>query len=180
MGKALAITFGLLISVFIFIIYRTGYMKPVDISSGEQGPFVFIYKTHKGPYHEIAPVIDSVEKFFKDSGLPCPLTFGRYLNDPELTPHDRLVSHGGCAFPTPNPKLEEIIAKGEFERQDIEKLEYVVAHFEGSPSIGPLKVYPQVKAWLAKYGYKIDGPVIEIYQTTGPDSLHTRYLFPYR
>ncbi len=180
MGKALGITFGLLLAVFIFIVIRTGYFKPVNINSGDQGPFVLVYQIHKGPYHKIAPVIDSVEAFFNQQGLPCPLTFGRYLHDPNTTPHDRLESHGGCAFPANNEKLAELAQQKDLTIEPLEKKEYVVAQFDGSPSIGPLKVYPYVKNWMEKYGYSITGPVIEIYQTTGPDSLHTRYLFPYQ
>jgi len=180
MAKAFAITFGLLLAIAIFIVYRVGYFNPVNISSGNQGPFFFVYKVHRGPYHKIAPVIDSVEDFFKENQLPCPLAFGRYLHDPNTVPHDRLESHGGCAFPSPSPALQELIKKGEFETDEVPKKEYVVAHFEGSPSIGPLKVYPYVKEWMDKYGYKLESPVIEIYQTTGEDSVHTRYLFNYK
>ena len=64
MAKAFAITFGLIVAIFIFIIIRTGYTKPVAINSGEQGPFVLVYKLHEGPYHKIAPVIDGVEKIY--------------------------------------------------------------------------------------------------------------------
>ena len=41
MGKAFAITFALLIGIAAFIVYRTGYLKPVTIASGNQGPFFF-------------------------------------------------------------------------------------------------------------------------------------------
>lgn len=179
MGKALGITFGMLAVLVGFVVYRTGYLKPVDLSAGDQGPFVLVYKTHKGPYHKIAPVIDEVEAFFKKNDLPCPLAFGRFLHDPDTVEHDRLVSHGGCAFSAMNEKLSGLIEKGQFETDNIEKKEYIVAIFKGSPSIGPFVVYPKVKEWMAKYDYKITGPVIEIYQTTGEDSLSTRYLFPY-
>ncbi len=179
MGKALAITFGMLAVLAGFIVYRTGYFKPVELSAGEQGPFILAYKVHKGPYHKIAPIIDEVETFFKNNDFPCPLAFGRFLHDPDVVEHDRLVSHGGCAFTTMNEQLQELIKKGQLELDTVKKQEYIVAIYEGSPSVGPFVVYPKVKEWMGKYDYKITGPVIEIYQTTGEDSLLTRYLFPY-
>ncbi len=180
MGKAFAITIALLLGIAAFVVYRTGYLKPVTIASGEQGPFYLVYKVHQGPYHKIAKVIDGVENYFKDKGMPCPLAFGRYLHDPNTVEHDRLVSHGGCAFTNPSAALEVLVKQGEFVSESLPKKEYLVAHFEGSPSLGPIKVYPYVKDWMNQYGYTISGPVVEIYQTTGEDSLHTRYLFTYQ
>lgn len=179
MGKAFAITFGCLLAIAIFIVYRTGYLKPVTIASGDQGPFVFVYQEHQGAYHKIAPVIDKVEALFKNSNSPCPLAFGRFLHDPKTVPQDRLESHGGCAFTTLTPEIQSLAQANDLKIEEIGKREYLVAHFEGSPSVGPLKVYPHVEDWMSKYGYKIKNPVIEIYQTTGEDSLHTRYLFQY-
>ena len=144
-----------------------------------RGRFFLIYKVHRGPYHKIAPVIDSVENFFKENKVNCPLAFGRYLHDPDSVPHDRLESHGGCAFPQISEELKKLAEEQKLQIDTIEKKEYLVAHFEGSPSVGPLKVYPYVEEWMAKYGYKKKGSVLEIYQTTGEDSLHTRYLFEY-
>ena len=180
MIKAFGITVLFLLSLGAFILYRTGAFKAVTIGGGEQGPFFLVYKLHRGPYHKIAPLIDSVETFFKEHERPCPLTFGRYLHDPHQVPHDRLESHGGCAFLKKDKRLLSLVAQGGYEMEEVPKKEYVVAHFEGSPSIGPLKVYGSVKKWLARYGYEQQGPVIEIYQTTSEDSLRTRYLFSYK
>ena len=179
MAKAFTITFGLLLAMAAFVVYRTGYLKPVTLAAGQQGPFFLVYQVHKGPYHKIAPVIDEVEASFKKNGITCPLAFGRFLHDPNTVEHDRLKSHGGCAFPTPNEEVMRLVQEKGFETDGIDKQEYIVAVFEGSPSVGPMKVYPKVRTWMNKYDYKITGPVIEIYQTTGEDSLTTRYLFPY-
>ncbi len=180
MAKAFAITIFILLCFAGFVVYRTGYLKPVTIASGSQGPFYLVYKTHEGPYHKIAPVIDGVEQELNNKGIKCPFAFGRFLHDPQTVPHDRLVSHGGCAFPMLTPEIKKALRDSDFKLDEVAKKEYVVAQFEGSPSIGPMKVYPYVEEWLEKYGYKKQGPVIELYQTTGPDSLHTRYLFEYK
>ncbi len=180
MAKAFAATLLILLGMVAFVVYRTGYFKPVTITSGQQGPFFLAYKTHEGPYHKIAPVIDGVEQYFKSKNIDCPFAFGRYLHDPNTVPHDRLLSHGGCVFPILSSEVKAALLEGELQLEEVEKKEYLVAHFEGSPSVGPLKVYPYVQQWLEKYGYKQEGPVIELYQTTGEDAVHTRYLFQYR
>lgn len=183
MAKALGITFGLLLAVIAFVFFRTGYFKDVAISTAQEGPFILVYQVHKGPYHKIIPVIESVEKYFADKGMACPLAFGLYLHNPDAVEHDRLVSHGGCAFPLTqtegNVEWNALVKESGFQTETLDRKEYVQAAFSGSPSLGPLKVYPAVEKWLSKYGYKKVGPVLELYQTLGPDAVTTRYLFTY-
>jgi AraC family transcriptional regulator len=180
MAKAFAVTILILATFVAIAVYRTGIYKDVEISAGEIGPFILVYKVHKGPYHKIVSTIEDVESFFTTTNHPCPLAFGRYLHDPNTVDHDRLLSHGGCAFITPSEDLISTIKQSGFEMEELEKKEYVVAHFDGSPSMGPIKVYPKVEQWLTKYGYQRQGHVIELYQTVNEDKVHTRYLFEYQ
>lgn len=180
MAKAFALTIGIVLAILIFLFFRTGAYKEVQISNSHQGPFFLVYQVHKGPYHKIVPVIEGVEAFFKSKGLPCPLAFGLYLHDPNSMDHDRLESHGGCVFPENNPQLDALVKESGFQTQEIPNKEYVTASFTGSPSLGPVRVYPAVDAWLEKYGYKKVGPVLELYKTTGADSVATQYLFSYQ
>ena len=159
-----------------FVFWRTGYYKEVTIGSGELGPFYLVYKEHLGPYHKIPPVIESVEKAMDQIGNKCPFAFGRYLDDPEKVDHDRLRSHGGCAFASP---LSHPVDASQFKEQSLSKQEYVIATFNGSPSVGPFKVYPKVDEWFKKYGYKQKGPVVELYQTLEDGTVLTKYLFKY-
>ena len=115
----------------------------------------------------------------KEKGLPCSLAFGRYLDNPDEVEHDRLRSHGGCAFTNMTEQLDQILKSSDLKFEPIEKREYVVASFNGSPSVGPLIVYPKIEKWFQKYGYKQSGPVIELYQTLEDQTVLTRYLFGY-
>lgn len=180
MAKAFAITLGILLIFAAVIVYRTGYFKEVKISSGTQGPFILAYKVHRGPYHKIVAVIEDVEELFKKMNLPCPLAFGRYLHDPNTLEHDRLESHGGCALTNITHATKEKLEQEGLTLETLPKKEYVVASFDGSPSMGPFRVYPEVQSWLNKYGYQKEGPVLEIYQTLGEDAVLTRYLFGYK
>ena len=140
MAKAFGVTFLILAGFVAFIFFRTGYYEDVKISSGFQGPFIFVYKKHLGPYHKIAPIIDEVEDYFKEQQLPCPIAFGCYLHDPNTVEHDRLESHGGCAFLQASEKLLELAKKGGYLIDRVQKKEYLVATFNGSPSVGSMKV----------------------------------------
>ncbi len=179
MAKAFIATLFILLSVAAVLIYRTGVYKEVQISSGDQGPFVLVYKVHKGPYHKIVAVISEVEDYFFKNDLACPMAFGLYLHDPNQVEQDRLTSHGGCVFTNLSKELQEVVKDSNYEIEVLEKKEYLVATFDGSPSLGPIRVYPKVDAWMAKYGYKRKGSVLELYQTMGEDKVLTRYLFEY-
>lgn len=179
MGKAFAITAAIFAVIIGVMIYRTGIYKDVTITPGQQGPYILVYKEHFGEYHKIVPTIESVEILMRESGLPCPLAFGRYLDDPDEVEHDRLRSHGGCAFSAMTEQLNTIIKANGLFSESIEKREYVIASFNGSPSMGPIVVYPKIEDWFKKYGYKQSGPVIELYQTLEDKSVLTRYLFAY-
>lgn len=176
-----------LLAILTFVLIRTGYFKEVTISSGFKGPYTLAYREHIGPYHKIPPVITSVESFFKNNDRPCLMAFGRYFDNPDEVDHDRLRSQGGCIFPG-RPQDTEFFLSSlkappsafKIETDFLEKKEYILATFNGSPSVGPLKVYPKVTEWMDKYGYSIAGPVIEIYKTLPDETVLTTYLFPYK
>jgi AraC family transcriptional regulator len=59
----------------------------------------------------------------------------------------------------------------------IPKRKYVVAHFSGSPAIGPWKVYPAIMEYLEVHRLSGEGSSIEIYTING-DAIETEYLYP--
>jgi effector-binding domain-containing protein len=151
-----------------------GAFKPVIINQKKAGPFHVVYKTHIGPYHKIVPLIEEVEKWAKSQGLDCHLSYGEYLDNPKQTEEVRLRSHGGCILPAPvNSPLPE-----GFEQQTIPEKNYVTAVFEGSPGIGPLKVYPQVFQYIEDQGLTREESTIEVYEIHSPESMTTTYYFP--
>lgn len=179
MLKAFIITLILLLSGLGFVVWRTGYFQPVEISGGSFGPYFMVYQIHQGAYHNMPKTLEKVEDFFKEQDIPCPLSFGRYLHDPALVDEDRLESHGGCLIKEWTQEQMVKIQNSEFKTEELPAKEYVIARFNGSPSIGPFRVYPEVEKFFKKYGYQQNGPVIEVYQTLGPDSVLTQYLFSY-
>ncbi len=166
----------LLIAILVFIFYMMSYLgafKPVIISQKNAGPFHVVYKTHVGAYHKIVPLIEEVEKWAKAQGLDCHLSFGEYLDDPKQTEEVRLRSHGGCLIEKPLDALPE-----GFEQKTIPEKEYVTAVFEGSPGIGPLKVYPKVFQYIEDQKLSREESVIEVYEVHSAESMTTTYYFP--
>lgn len=163
----------LLLTAVIYAVFNLGVFKDVQIEKGPYAELHLVYKDHVGPYHYIGDVIKEVEKFFKENNLDCPITFGQYLDDPRVVEHERLKSRGGClheGFP-------------ENFSTDLKKMlipagEYYIAHFSGSPWIGPYKVYGKVFEKAAQDGNGLKGPVIEIYEAFGTEGMRTTYLFP--
>jgi AraC family transcriptional regulator len=166
----------LFFAIIILVVYLMNYLgafRPVIISQKLAGPFHFIYKTHVGPYHKIVSSIEEVEKWAKDQGIDCHLTFGEYLDDPRQTEEVRLRSLGGCVV----NEIPSTLPEG-FESNTVPEKSYVTAVFEGSPGIGPLKVYPKIFAYIEDKNLQREETVIEIYEVHSQESMTTTYYFP--
>ena len=154
------------------VLNYVGAFKPVIISEKKTGPFLMIYKDHTGPYHKIVPIIEEVEQWAKSHGLDCPLSFGEYLDNPDTTEEGRLRSRGGCLV----SEIPSNLPEG-FKSQIIPEKSYVTALFEGSPGIGPLKVYPRVFDYFEENRLARSESVLEIYEVQGPQKMVTNYYF---
>ncbi len=166
----------LLIAIVVYVLYLMNYLgsfKPVIIEEKSAGPLTMIYKKHVGPYHKIVPVIEEVEKWAKENGLDCKLSFGQYLDNPQTTEEARLRSQGGCLVEQVPAQMPE-----GFESQTIPLRKYVTAIFEGSPGIGPMKVYPKVYEYSESQRLRLEEWVMEVYQVHSPEAMTTTYYFP--
>jgi AraC family transcriptional regulator len=165
-----------IIVYFSYLFYYVGAFKSVEISEGKVGPFNMLFKNHSGAYHKIVPLIQEVETWAKANGLACKLSFGEYLDDPNETEEGRLRSRGGCLV-NEGEKFPEQLPEG-FLVQSLPERDYVIAKFEGSPGIGPLKVYPKVIEYFVEKGYVYNSGAIEIYEVHSDTAMTTNYYFP--
>lgn len=166
----------LLIAIVVYAVYLMNYLgtfRPVIISETTAGPFLAIYKSHVGPYHKIGPLIEEVETWVKSQGMDCKLSFGEYLDSPKSTEEARLRSHGGCFVSS----LPENLPEG-FQKKTIEEKNYVTAVFEGSPGIGPIKVYPRVYDYAEDQKIPLEEVVMEVYEVHSDTAMTTTYYFP--
>ncbi len=174
-GKLLAALGVSVLSLVAYLYFYLGVFLPVQVVTGERGPFTLVYMNHTGAYHQIGPVIQEVEKWASENKLRCELTFGEYLDDPAAVDQDRLRSRGGCAF-SEKPKLQTALPEG-FHTEDRAKKNYAIGTFDGGPSVGPFKVYPKVREYIQTQRLKQAGPVIETYFIRG-EKVTTEFLFP--
>lgn len=173
MKSMLLVIFIGLITLVIYMTITLGFFKEVTVSEGPYQEMNLIYKDHIGPYHTIAEKIKDVQTWAESQGLDCSLTFGQFIDDPSIVEHERLKSRGGCVLATIPPKTPE-----EIKSLMIPARNYILAKFDGSPWLGPYKVYSKVAEVANKKKIRISEPVIEIYKLIDPKHLETTYLFP--
>lgn len=161
-----------LIAFVINLMFYLGVFKDVQLTQSDEPALTLLYKEHLGPYHKIVPVIEEVEKWARSQNIDCTRSFGEYLDDPDKVEEDRRKSNGGCvvtALPSDLP--------ADFKTKQIPAKKYLKATFEGSPSIGPQKVYSKVKKYAAEQRLQLQEAVIEIYVIEPDNKMTTTYLF---
>lgn len=162
---------SLALSLAVYLYFHLGVYEPVKVAVERRGPFELLFKEHIGPYHQINGTIKEVEAWAKDHNTRCAQTFGEYLDNPEAVDEDRLRSHGGCVLSTPLPTTPP-----DLQYQKRAERSYAVGRFNGSPAIGPYKVYPKVRRFLDEHHLRSSAPVIELYTINGNEMI-TEYLF---
>ena len=170
-----------LVGIVLSIMTRLGSFKPVVIERvPHTGPMWLLSKDHLGAYHKIAAMISEVENWARANGEPCVLTFGEYTDNPDQTDEDRLRSRGGCIISDEAhaTALRALTLPTGVSVTSYEIPDALTASFDGSPSIGPIKVYPQVFSYMASLDLRSSGPIFEIYEVLSPTSGRTRYIFP--
>lgn len=179
----LAFSIGLIIFM-LYLMQYTGFFKSVTVAIDQRGPYTLIYKDYQGAYYKIVPTIEEVEKWAKSQGFSCRLSFGLYLDNPEVIEEGRLRAKGGCLLDPKNPeeskKFSEIKDKlpSDIKTEVFPEVKAAVALFGGSPGIGPMRVYPKAYDFIKESKLTPQGPVLEIYEIFDTKSMHTTYVWP--
>ncbi|MCB0385158.1 MAG: AraC family transcriptional regulator, partial [Bdellovibrionales bacterium] len=93
---AFFVIFATILGIGVYLYFYLGGYKEVAIQETQYAHLNLVYREHNGPYHQIGPVIEMVEKWAKRVGHKCDRTFGEYLDDPAKVEEGRLRSFGGC------------------------------------------------------------------------------------
>ena len=151
MAKYFVLLVLLTIAGLIFsLVQYLGFLKPVDVAIQTDGPVHFVFERKIGPYHEISDRMDAIARIIKAEGLNCKQSIGRFLYDPNKVEQDRLRADIGCVIPADyDGKIPEVL-----KRDSIPKREYVIGKFDGSPSLGAIKVYPKAQELMNLKGYQ--------------------------
>ncbi|MCM2353773.1 MAG: GyrI-like domain-containing protein [Pseudobdellovibrio sp.] len=178
-----AVTIGLVI-FFLYLMQYTGAFKSVTVVQDQRGPYTLVFKDYTGPYHKIVSTIEEVEKWARENGLKCRLSFGEYLDNPATVEEGRLRAKGGCLI-DPKDENEDKVFTGlkdklpeGFKTEIYPETKAAVALFTGAPGIGPLKVYPKADEFIKEQNLSRKGSVLEIYEVLEKNSMQTVYIWP--
>jgi len=157
-----------------YLVNYLGALKTVKLSEGEASVMYLLGKEHVGPYHKIVPTINEVENWAREKKIDCTRSFGLYLDNPAQVEEARMKSWGGCVV--------EAASLGDlpegFVIQEFSAPYFVKAVFEGSPGIGPMKVYPKVEKYFAEKNLARLPRVLEVYIVHSQTAMTTTYYFP--
>ena len=160
--------------LFMGIIGAAWYMgafSSVSISTGEKGPYYFIYLEHQGPYYQITNKIEKVEKYLVDNKITYLHAAGIYFDDPAQLPESELKSYGGYLV------NDSLVVEKPYKFENINKRNVIIASIEAHPMIAPFKVYPAFHEWLANNKkMEIIAPPMELYLPNEKVEVH----FPYQ
>ncbi len=178
MIKTIFLVFVAMIVTFAIAVYvHLGAYKVPKVGMKMAPAMTLLYTTHVGPYNEVAPLMDKVQQWATEHNLTCEKTFGEYLDNPETTDQRRLQSRVGCVVDSRfAPKdLDKIVATGPYKIEKRLPGRYLWASFDGSPSIGPFKVYPRMRKYARVHHLKTAVASLEVYTVQGSQSMTTDY-----
>jgi len=168
MLKTIFLTF-MLATIFIIAttyIYLGGY-KDADFQVTNRPSFYLVYKDILGSYEQTSFAIAEIEEKLKSENIICERTFGYFLDSPDKIVESDLRSKVGCLFS--NSQSTSL------KQTKLSPAKSVVrAVFEGSPALGPMKVYDKAHNWLSG---KSAFPSLEIYSYNTDNKIITTYYF---
>jgi len=147
-----------------------GAFSSVSISTGEKGPFYFVYLEHHGPYYQIQNKIVIVEKYLTDNKIEYLHSAGIYFDNPAEVAESDLKSFGGFIV------SDSVFVQAPYNFTKIERRKVVVASIEALPMIAPFKIYPAFNEWLGNNkNVEIVAPPIELYLPDDKIEVHFAY-----
>ena len=169
-----------------FFMVRLGYFREMKIQEMKGEKQIVVFKTHTGPYYKVDAVLTEIEQWAHAHNISCPKTFGLYLDNPEKTEEARLRAEVGCVLP-PTIDVETVgAAISQDATEDSKKLQlgeipagaYLQILFDGSPAIGPQKIYPYARGYFRDHKWSEPTKTYEIYTIHSGKNMTTEYLFP--
>lgn len=148
--------------------------KEYEILTKMVNKMTIVYVEHVGPYEQLGPIFGQLAAYAGEKGLSFNMV-GLYYDDPAVVPAESLrcelgiqvgegfePDSGYMVKEIPAHKVVYAVMKGPYDKIALE--------------------YPNIMKWIEEKGYKLTGPVIEIYLEGGPDvppeQLVTEVQFP--
>jgi hypothetical protein len=173
---------GVVMGLAIYFGNYLGALRPVTMQEVSPQVMTLLSVDHVGAYHKISEDIVRVEDWAKAHKLLCKKTFGKFLDDPRVIEEGRLRSKAGCiwgeSISEQVPLLPTELPSG-FSVEKLEMTTALQAVFEGSPAIGPWKVYSKAEDYFAAKPVQRGNFVLEVYEVHSAKEMTTTYFFPF-
>ena len=171
----------MLLILALFVLSQSGCQKkaeeqePFEILTKSTDQMTIVYLEHVGPYGQAGPVFGRIAEYAAQKQLAGQIV-GIYYDDPATVAPENLRCEIGIAVP------EGTMPDSGFGIQEIPARTVAYATLKG-PYDEIAEDYPYMYAWIEKKGYKIAGPLMEVYLKGGPDvppeELLTEVRIPY-
>jgi len=119
------------------------------------------YLAHMGPYKHVGSLLAKLSEYAAQKRISGEM-LGIYYDDPAKVPAESLRSDIGIVVP------EGFKPDSGYYVKEIPPRKVVYAILKG-PYAEIAKEYPKIFKWIEEKGYKISGPLMEIYLEAGPD-----------
>jgi AraC family transcriptional regulator len=153
---------------------KKGENKPYEILTKTTNKMTLVYLEHAGLYDQMGSVFGQLGEYAAKKGLTGNMV-GIYYDDPDVVRAESLESEIGIVVP------QGTMPDSGYGVQVIPERKVVYAILKG-PYEKIAKEYDYIKEWMVKKGYKMNGPVTEIYLEAGsdipPELLVTEVQFP--
>ncbi|MFQ6003383.1 MAG: GyrI-like domain-containing protein [Candidatus Zixiibacteriota bacterium] len=175
----------LVVVLSFFLFAQTGCQKKTEAEKVEEKKeyeiltkmaekMTIVYVEHVGPYDQLGPVFGQLATYAREKGLALDMV-GLYYDNPAFVPEESLRCELGI-------RVEEGFEPDSgFMVKEIPTHKVVYAIMRG-PYDKIAMEYPNIMKWMEEKGYKMRGPLIEIYLEGGPDvppeQLVTEVQFP--
>ncbi len=155
-----------------FVFANTGCQKKAEEEKVEEkekyeiltktaDKMTIVYVDHVGPYDQLGPVFGHLAAYAGEKNLALNMV-GLYYNDPATVPAESLRCQLGIKVD------EEFEPDSGYLLMEIPAHKVVYAIMKG-PYEEIATEYDEIMEWMGKRGYKVAGPITEIYLEGGPE-----------
>jgi effector-binding domain-containing protein len=148
--------------------------KGYEILTKTADEMTIVYVEHVGPYDQLTPIFGQLDSYAKEKGLAGNMV-GLYYDDPNAVSEESLRCELGIQV------TEEFKPDAGYMVKKIPAHSVVYAIMKGPYDKIALE-YPKIMKWMEEKGYKMNGPITEIYLEAGPEvppeQLVTEVQFP--
>lgn len=157
----LLITF---IGILGLLLYSTGFLFSVSLTTVMAPKMTLVYQSLNGPYQQSGKAMDDIYDWLLEQGINSTKGFGYYFDSPKDVPQKQLRSIAGCIVEENDlQKLESVKDPYKMDIFPTQQCLQATFPYHGKHHLmaGILKVYPKLQEQARQLGYHYQ--VMEIY-----------------